>query len=94
MGTLRDLLSVNNISIIYYIIGRGSLQICQGLPGEFRHHRVGVPEEQHQHPDPVQFSGLDSNHWNGLGHGRLFSILLIVWNGASLSRYRSSRRDR
>jgi hypothetical protein len=46
----------------------GGLQVAQGLPGQFGDHRVRVAEQQNQHPDPGEFSGIDTDHGDGVGH--------------------------
>ena len=42
--------------------------VAQGLARQFGDNGVRVAEQQDQHPDPGEFSGIDTDHGDGVGH--------------------------
>ncbi len=52
-------------------------KVDQRLARQFGHARIGVPQQRHQHADPVQFTGKGSDYTNGLRHRAAFLRLIL-----------------
>lgn len=48
--------------------GGGVGEVDEGLPRQFRHAGVGMPEQEDQHPYPAELAGFDPYDGDGLGH--------------------------
>ena len=52
-------------------------EIEEGLAGELRDARVGVPQQGDEHADPAQLGSFNSDDGNGFRHGRFLSVDLV-----------------